>query len=88
MLPGSVILGDTNPLNSANAALTNSLGVYIDIPVEDGGSLTFWIWDTNSIDNSGGLTFDVIPIPEPSTFLLAGTGLLFLYQRFRRSFVK
>jgi hypothetical protein len=86
MLPGSVILGDTNPFGSAQSAFSNSFGDYVDIPVETGGSLTFWIWDSNSIDNSGSLTFDVIPIPEPSTFILAGTGLLFLYQRFRRSF--
>lgn len=84
MLPGSLILGDTSPFGTAQAAFLNSSGEYIDVLVNEGGSLTFWIYDTNSIDNSGSLTFNVIPIPEPSTFILAGTGLLFLYRRFRR----
>ncbi len=85
LLPASLILGDTNPLNSAASALGNSFGRYLDIPVNEGGALIFWIYDTNSIDNSGSLTFNVQPIPEPSTFILAGTGLLLLARRFRRS---
>lgn len=88
MEPASVILGDTNPFGSAASALANSLGKYLDIPVNEGGSLIFWIWDWNSIDNLGSLTFDVTPIPEPSTLILAGTGLLFLAGRFRRSITR
>jgi hypothetical protein len=84
LLPQSVILGDTNPFPTDAEALANSSGESIDIPVDEGGSLTFWIWDTNSIDNSGILTFNVVPIPEPSTFILAGTGLLFLSRYFRK----
>jgi len=43
---------------------------YLDIFVMEGGSLNFWIWDWNSIDNSGSLTFEVVPVPEPSTLTL------------------
>jgi len=68
-------------------AIQENRGKYLDVPVNEGGSLNFWIWDWNSIDNSGSLTFDVAmaPIPEPSTLILVGTGLFFLARRFRRS---
>lgn len=88
MSPLSLMLGDTQGFGSSAEALENSFGEYLDIPVNGGGSLTFWIWDTNSIDNSGSLTFNVVLIPEPSTLLLVGTGLLFLPRRFRRSLNK
>jgi len=79
------ILGSTNPYDTAALALQASLGQYMDIPLADGGSLIFWIWDDpNSIDNLGSLSFDVVLIPEPSTLILAGTGLFFLARRFRR----
>jgi hypothetical protein len=86
-----VLLGDTRPFETAELALSNNIGKYVDIPVTEGGSLTFWLYDTNSIDNSGSLTIDVtdpppsILVPEPSTLFLAGTGLLFLVCCFRRS---
>lgn len=89
MLPLSVILGDTQSFLDAASALANSFGRYIDIPVNEGGSLIFWIWDWNSFDNAGSLTFDVAlaPVPEPSTFIFVGTGLLLLAGRFRKSLV-
>jgi len=84
--PQSVILGDTKGFPSAQSAWENSFlkYKYLDVPVNDDGSLNFWIWDWNTIDNSGSLTFDVALIPEPSTFILAGTGLLFLSRYFRK----
>ena len=87
ILPESIILGDTKGFPSAQSALANSFLKYLDVPVNEGGSLNFWIWDWNSIDNSGSLTFDVAtaPIPEPSTLILVGTGVFFLTRRFRRS---
>ena len=90
MLPGSfVILGDTVGFLSAQSALAYSSLKYLDVPVNEGGSLNFWIWDWNSIDNLESLTFDVAmaPIPEPSTLILVGTGLFFLVRRFRRSLI-
>ncbi len=89
------MLGSTGPYDTAALALQASLGSYIDIPLAEGGSMIFWIPDgtlggdplqRNTIDNLGDLTFNVTPIPEPSTLILAGTGLLFLAGRFRRSF--
>ncbi len=56
---------------------------YIDIPLAAGGELSFWIWDWNSIDNSGSLTFNVASVPEPSTFLLLTIGIAFLVRRIR-----
>jgi hypothetical protein len=84
--PQSVILGDTKGFPDAQSAWENSFlkYKYLDVPVNDDGSLNFWIWDWNTIDNSGSLTFDVVLIPEPSTFILAGTGLLFLSRYFRK----
>lgn len=81
----SKILGSTDPYLSAGEALSDNLGEYVDITLPSGGSLVFWIWDTNSLDNAGSLTFDVTPIPEPTTVILLGTGMLFLVKRFRRS---
>ncbi|MBM4307905.1 MAG: PEP-CTERM sorting domain-containing protein [Deltaproteobacteria bacterium] len=58
---------------------------YLDIYIPEGGSLVFWIDDWNSLDNAGSLTFNVTLIPEPATFVLLGTGLLFLVKRIRKS---
>ena len=85
---GSDVLYDTE-----EKALEKWFGKYIDITLAEGGELIFWIADgrldgrpseRNTIDNSGSLTFDVVLIPEPSTFILAGTGLLFLSRYFRK----
>lgn len=77
-----LILGSTNPYSSADEALRDNLGKYVDIDVPQGGSLIFWIWDDiNSLDNSGSLTFNVTLIPLPSTLILFGTGILFLVKR-------
>ncbi len=79
------ILGSTDPYDTAALALQASLGQYIDIPLAEGGGLVFWIWDNpNSIDNMGTLSFEVTLIPEPSTLILAGTGLLILRRKFRK----
>jgi len=86
-------LGSDVLYDSAAMALGANLGNYMDIALAGGGKLIFWIADgrldgdpseRNTIDNLGSLTFDVVPIPEPSTFILAGTGLLFLSRYFRK----
>jgi len=86
------MLGSFDPYSTADLALQASLGKYIDVPLAEGGSLIFWIWDNPyTIDNSRSVTFsvsNVTPvIPEPSTLILVGTGLLFLVRRFRKSLI-
>ncbi len=54
---------------------------YLDISLEEGGSLYFWIWDWNSIDNSGAISLNVTYVPEPSTFILLAIGLSCLIIR-------
>src|SRR5208283_146744 len=46
------------------AALSSVLSESLPITLPEGGTLTFWIQDNPTIDNSGSLTFDVEPIPE------------------------
>lgn len=84
------MLGSLDGKTSADLALQAVQGNQIEIPIAEGGSLSFWIWDWNSIDNSGSLSFNVaddpgIPtVPEPSTFLLLVPGLVFLIRRIKR----
>lgn len=79
----SYMLGSNQSQTSADSALQAVLGQYIDISIAEGGSLSFWIWDWNSIDNSGSLKFNVTSVPEPSTLLLLSIGLFFLMRRAR-----
>jgi hypothetical protein len=79
----SAIVGSTTPYDTAADALQANIGNYMDFDMAEGGSLSFWIWDPNSIDNSGSLTFNVNPVPEPSTFLLLTVGLAFLIRKIR-----
>lgn len=51
-----------------------------------GETLSFYVWDNNTIDNLGTLTFSVASVPLPSSLLLALGGLpamaLFRVRRF------
>jgi hypothetical protein len=83
-------LGSSDPSNSELDAFNAVKTSYIVIPVMEGGSLGFWIWDWdlasgygNSTSNYGGITFNVTSVPEPSTFLLLTVGLAFLIRRSR-----
>jgi hypothetical protein len=78
------MLGSFVPYPSADSALAASLAMNLDIPLAEGGTLDFWIWDWNSIDNSGSLTFQITPVPEPSALLLVAVGLFFLAARARK----
>ncbi len=79
-------LGSSSPYPSAQAALAAAIGQYIDVTLAEGGSLIFWIFDSNSIDNSGGLSVNVSAVPAPSAILLFGTGLIALplFRRYRK----
>ena len=79
------MLGSSNTFNTAEEAFTAALGSYLDITLADGGSLTFWIYDTNSVDNTGGLSanIDMVPVPEPSTLLLLLLGVPFIIRKVR-----
>lgn len=86
-------LGSDGLYDKGYLALGANLGEYIDITLDKGKELIFWIADgrldgdpseRNTIDNSGSLTFNVVLIPEPSTLILAVTGLFFLARRFRK----
>jgi len=78
------MLGSIGDYLNPDDAYYDNLGKYVDIDIPSGGSLVFWIDDTNALDNAGSLTFNVTPIPEPATVILLGTGMLFLAKRFRR----
>ncbi len=89
---GSNVLYDTAAL-----ALEANLGKYMDITLTEGEQLIFWIADgslsgppneRNTIDNAGFLKFDITPVPEPSTLMLAGTGLLLLVGRLRKALTR
>ncbi len=51
-----------------------------------GETLSFYVWDTNTMDNMGTLRFSVASVPLPSSLLLALSGLpamaLFRVRRF------
>jgi hypothetical protein len=93
-------LGSGTLYDSAALALGAVLGEYMDVTLTAGETLIFWIADgslsdppneRNTIDNSGSLTFDVTeipaPIPEPSTLILVGTGLLYFLRRSLKLFI-
>ena len=42
------------------------------------GTLNLYYWDSNYGDNTGRITFNVTAVPEPSTYLMMGAGLLML----------
>ena len=69
-------LGVVSPFLTAGDAFAAVSGTYLDISMIEGGSLSFWIWDINSIDNSGGLSVNVSPVPEPATMLLLSLSLM------------
>lgn len=78
------MLGNIEAHDTEAEAFQSVSGTYLDITVAEGGSLSFWIWDWNSIDNGGGLAFDISRVPEPSAALLLAAGVPFLYGRRRR----
>ncbi len=80
------MLGSYESYNSRTAALEAWQGRSIDIPLAEQGTLIFWVYDVNAIDNFGTLSFDVTdpppdPVPEPSTLMLLALGLPWLSRR-------
>jgi hypothetical protein len=76
-------LGSPTGCASAGAAFQAVQGDYLDITLAHGGSLNFWIYDWNSLDNAGGLSFSVTPVPEPVTFLFLMMAFPFFIRRER-----
>jgi len=77
------MLGSSVSQQSAGLAFQMVQNKYLDITLAEGGSLNFWIWDWNSVDNSGSLSFSVTQVPEPATLLFLIMGLPFLVRRVR-----
>jgi hypothetical protein len=42
------------------------------------GTLNLYYWDSNNGDNTGAITFNISAVPEPSTYLMLGVGLMAL----------
>ena len=81
--PTDYLLGSTSPFATANEAFNAAAGSYLDIVLTEGASLSFWIWDTNSIDNAGWLSAGITSVPEPATMMFLGLGLMAVFG-FRR----
>ncbi|PKN68378.1 MAG: hypothetical protein CVU54_15075 [Deltaproteobacteria bacterium HGW-Deltaproteobacteria-12] len=71
--------------DSSTDAFNAVQNLHLDISLEEGGGLYFWIWDWNSIDNSGAISLNVTSVPEPSTLILLAIGLSCLIIRSIRS---
>jgi len=78
------MLGSTTGYASAGAAFQAVQGDYLDIALAQGGALNFWIYDWNSLDNAGGLSFSVTQVPEPSVCALLALALPLLFYGRRR----
>lgn len=81
--PSFFTLGSDDFKGTAGEAFDLVRNQYLDITLADGGSLNFWIYDVNSVDNAGSLSFSVTGVPEPSTLLLLILGLPVLFRRIR-----
>jgi hypothetical protein len=55
-----------------------SLGTNFNGVAPTAGTLNLYYWDSNNYDNEGRITFNVTAVPEPSTYLMMGAGLLML----------
>jgi len=81
-------LGDwTINFDLPTSALNNFKDNFAIVNQPSGGNIWFFIEDGYTNDNVGSVFASVAPIPEPSTMLLLGSGLIGLWG-FRRKFKK
>ncbi len=80
----SYTLGSTTLYSSSGAAFLANQNASIDITLANQGYLTFWIYDTDSIDNAGSLQVNLAAVPLPSSLLLLITGVPVLMPRIRQ----
>ena len=79
---GLTDIGDTLRWQTEDIAFANAIVGGFTLAFD--GNVNFFTSDNISSDNLGGLSVVVTPIPEPSTALLLGGGLLGLVARGRR----
>jgi hypothetical protein len=81
-----ITLGNTSTYSSAAAAFAAVSGLSTYLTVSGPTTLYFYIFDNNTIDNAGNLTFSISSVPLPSSLLLVLGGLpamaLFRVRRF------
>ena len=84
-LPAELI-SDQEQYGTPGEALANALNA--SFTLETAGFVNFFIADINYTDNIGGMSLDVsaAPVPEPSTIVLMGLGLVGLAGFGRKKF--
>jgi hypothetical protein len=77
-------IGSTTTASSISGLTLTNYCTYLTLTGTQ--TLTFYVWDNNTMDNLGDLTFSIASVPLPSSLLLALGGLpalaLFRVRRF------
>ncbi len=73
--PGSGDWASTVTTANKSAFLASLTGLHLDLTLTPGTELYFWIYDNNTLDNAGSLSFNLASVPLPSSLLLVLSGL-------------